>query len=810
MVIFLSRSNPAGSHERQRVDERSRGAHDTTRGRSWLPPNQAEASFGVSNPTRMKLFVFKWTTSCRLALLGGLLLATRAYGIETTWIYSVQLSAAVDPAAGRIQLQWPADHLPVSSYTVHRRIPRETYWSEGVTLPGTATSLLEENLPAGATYEYQVVKQGVGYTGYGYITVGLNAPLVDQRGKIILVVDRTIAGGIANELSRLQSDLTGDGWTVLRKDVGREDRPAAVRAQIKMEYDADREQVKAVLLLGHIPVVRSGNLNVDGHEARPMPADVFYGEMDGDWTDRDGDGVYDQSLLPSDVELQVGRVDFADLPGTYAATQPYPGEVELLRRYLDKDHAYRQATIRPAARAIVGNQIGDGSGQAYAASGYRNFAPLVGVGQVVTLNTDADQPEQDRWSTRLARDNYLWAFGCGAGSDLSVSNIGTHGASRDLWSTDFIDLKLKGTFYLFFGSWFADWSKSENVLRSALVAPDYGLAAAWSGRPHLFFHAMGAGETLGQGIRASQNNDGKLYQNQVQRQLRGIHIALLGDPTLRMNMIASPAEATAAAGGSDVVLGWKASAAAVAGYHLYRAANPGGPFKRLTEALVTELRFVDANRVNETATYMIRAVSLQVGLSGSYTDASQGAFANYMGVSPPAIPAPAPAAVVRDTPWIDDALPAGALAYSTDNDRWNWVDADPAPFSGSVAHRSEIAAGLHHHFFANAGAPLLVNAGETLYAYVYLDPANPPRAIELTWNADSWEHRAYWGENLFVEGTDGTVSRRLMGALPVLGRWVRLEVPARVVGLEGHVATGMGFTLFDGRATWDRAGKTGP
>ena len=46
-----------------------------------------------------------------------------------------------------------------------------------------------------------------------------------------------------------------------------------------------------------------------------------------------------------------------------------------------------------------------------------------------------------------------------------------------------------------------------------------------------------------------------------------------------------------------------------------------------------------------------------------------------------------------------------------------------------------------------------------------------------------------------------------MGALPALGQWVRLEVPAAQVGLEGRTLNGMAFTLNDGRATWDYAGK---
>ncbi len=49
-----------------------------------------------------------------------------------------------------------------------------------------------------------------------------------------------------------------------------------------------------------------------------------------------------------------------------------------------------------------------------------------------------------------------------------------------------------------------------------------------------------------------------------------------------------------------------------------------------------------------------------------------------------------------------------------------------------------------------------------------------------------------------------------MGMLPPAGRWVRLEVPAAAVGLEGHTVNGMAFTLAGGLASWDRAGKLVP
>lgn len=70
-----------------------------------------------------------------------------------------------------------------------------------------------------------------------------------------------------------------------------------------------------------------------------------------------------------------------------------------------------------------------------------------------------------------------------------------------------------------------------------------------------------------------------------------------------------------------------------------------------------------------------------------------------------------------------------------------------------------------------------------------------------------WEHRAYWGANLIGWGADGTNSRRHMGPLPAAGQWVRLEVPASAVGLEGQVVHGLALTLYNGRAAWDKVGK---
>src|SRR5947207_371520 len=144
--------------------------------------------------------------------------------------------------------------------------------------------------------------------------------------------------------------------------------------------------------------------------------------------------------------------------------------------------------------------------------------------------------------------------------------------------------------------------------------------------------------------------------------------------------------------------------------------------------------------------------------------------------------------LASDLVWVDDAVPTGANTGVSGGDSWKWINSNPAPFSGALAHQSAVKAGTHEHFFTRATDTLSVNTNNTLFTYVYLDPTNPPSELLLQWTdlANDSEHRAYWGTNSIPLGTNGTASLYSMGALPPAGQWVRLEVPSRLVRLDGH------------------------
>ncbi|HXT42256.1 MAG TPA: Ig-like domain-containing protein, partial [Candidatus Angelobacter sp.] len=170
---------------------------------------------------------------------------------------------------------------------------------------------------------------------------------------------------------------------------------------------------------------------------------------------------------------------------------------------------------------------------------------------------------------------------------------------------------------------------------------------------------------------------------------------------------------------------------------------------------------------------------------------------------------PPPASATNDVVWVNDAVPTGAWTGADYGDSWNWVGGNPTPYSGALAHQSALVTGVHSHYFSGATATLPVSIGDKMFTYVYLDPASPPQEVMLMWSdGASWSHAAYWGANLIQWGANGTASQYPAGALPAAGQWVRLEVPASLVALEGSAVSGMQFVLYDGRATFDLSGKS--
>jgi formylglycine-generating enzyme required for sulfatase activity/tetratricopeptide (TPR) repeat protein len=165
------------------------------------------------------------------------------------------------------------------------------------------------------------------------------------------------------------------------------------------------------------------------------------------------------------------------------------------------------------------------------------------------------------------------------------------------------------------------------------------------------------------------------------------------------------------------------------------------------------------------------------------------------------------AVATGDQFWIDDAAPSGARLQG--NTPWEWVSKPDHPvFRGQKAMRRQ-AEGLSQHFFDGADSRLRIGHGARLFAYVFLDPKDPPKTVMLQFNDGNWSHRAFWGEDLIPYGMGDKEEHLPMGPLPKAGEWVRLEVEAARVGLRaGAELNGWAFTQHGGTCYWDAAGGT--
>ncbi len=164
---------------------------------------------------------------------------------------------------------------------------------------------------------------------------------------------------------------------------------------------------------------------------------------------------------------------------------------------------------------------------------------------------------------------------------------------------------------------------------------------------------------------------------------------------------------------------------------------------------------------------------------------------------------------VTETVWIEDDFPAGAKAESNAGTApTSWIEAVKGPVQSGKRALTRKADAIGQDFFTGASQPLTPTATGNFFAHVYLDSANPPKAIMLQFHTDGWKHRANWGDDdAITYGIKNTPEKVLMGKLPEAGKWVRLEVSAAKLGIKPSTKiTGMAFTQFGGTVHWDKAG----
>lgn len=564
---------------------------------------------------------------CLFAAAALLLGSFQTRAVDEARLQAVEASVQTQESPPAIRLVWANPERPAARYRISKRAGNAS-WSEIAVVGGSETGWTDSNVAAGQGYEYRIIKEtNEGYLGHAYLWAGIRAPILEDTGKVLLLVRDNVSGAIAGELEQFRKDLVAEGWEALRQDVSGSVTPPQVRSVIQSAYNSSGGSLKQVLLIGHIAVPYSGNIMPDGHDNHQgaWPADGYYADVTGTWTDssvntraseRDdnwnvpGDGKFDQSRYPAELKLAVGRIDFFEMT-CFANKANARSEIDLTRQYFVKNHQFRSGQWQVARRGLVLDHFGLRDTNGVSASAWANFAAYFGASanSMLDLNT---------FFSRLSSETALWTWTAGGGSYYYSSGVGT--------SDDFALTDVNVVFSLSLGSYFGDWNNESNWLKAALGSGKI-LVSIYSGIPRGNFHKMALGGTIGESFLLTQNNnfsDGYLPDTQGTHE---VHQALLGDPTLRMWPRSTVGRLTATGGAGKAMLTWTAPAGGdYTGAHIYRGSSANGPFARITSSPVSALSYTDTVGAG-TYSYLVRPVYLESNGSGSFYNLGQGTVA---------------------------------------------------------------------------------------------------------------------------------------------------------------------------------------
>jgi hypothetical protein len=570
---------------------------------------------------------------------------------ESRWMLSgtlPRLSATprADPRGpDHLQLDVHLPAIGTPEVWLQRRLLSDTNWLTLAQGPGLSNFI--DTVTPGVPYEYRAFR---GPPAHRYprftLTAGIDLPAVEQRGRVLLVVDETLAGALDGQVRQLQADLVGDGWSIVRTNAPRHNDSfwaantngiARLKEWIAGWSGPGCAATQVVFLVGHVVIPYSGFSPTDGHidHQGAWPSDAYYGDLRSTWTDQSsnlfsqlypetrnepGDGRFDQDFLNQPLAMGVGRVDFSNLPALPV------GELELLKRYLAKSHRYRHRQLPWQAEFPLGipprvmaynhfgghlfslNDMGLSGATRHASAWFGPDPALVSVGDILLRR---DLP---------VAASFLSAAGSPDRINAGEPNIETSTASLALASPE-----PPAVFFQFRSSYMGDWNfRRNNFLRALTALPHYGLAAVWKNIGYWRFDGLALGQHLGAGmVRMMDRTTDYYLVGDTHRDL-----TILGDPTLRLHPISPPGEVQAEREGAHVRIQWSVPTGAE-GCYVYWSPRRNGPFERrlMVTAGATTLA-IHTNAPSGFLIYLVRTAVKVTSGSGSYTNLSQGAYSN--------------------------------------------------------------------------------------------------------------------------------------------------------------------------------------
>ncbi len=492
----------------------------------------------------------------------------------------------------------------VGDFIVKQKNINSNYWEKIEKYP-TETRFIIDTIKKSNPIEYGFKVASDTIEAFGYYIVGYEVEAPIYNGKALILVDSTIYPFIKDELHEFIIDLENDGWYAESRIVPRAEKfnPIEVRKVKRIVNSYKRRwagDFKALLLVGRVAVPYTGNYSFDGHTEHfgAFPSDLVYLIDDTLLTDEvennitasreenwnvPFDGKYDQITLPDSLKIALGRIDFSNL------TFFKQSEIELTRSYFKKNRSFRYGEKQRNLNGLIDDGFGTQSEEIFSANAWMNFYSL------------CDTIVEGNYFENVSKEYFCFSYACNSGSYTSLWN--------SINSEQCANFNIHSTFIFLLGSYFWDWDVENNLLRSIVASSPDALLSAWIGRPFWHLHHLNFGYPFAKSFLATANNQ-NLYLSTSKYGQRGMHLEIIGDPTLRIYYPKPIANLKLSIQKPNLVsLEWEVFELVdnLLGYQILRK-YPGGNYKTIATLSKDKRTYHDTLETSGKYQYQIRAI----------------------------------------------------------------------------------------------------------------------------------------------------------------------------------------------------------
>jgi len=347
--------------------------------------------------------------------------------------------------------------------------------------------------------------------------IPLQSQAIDSQGSLFYVlVNSSIYSEIESSLTQYVTDLQNEGYSVEIHTISG-GTPEEIRSFLA---SAVPNGLVGVFFVGDIPEVQFEMDVPDPWGYEKFSIDLFFMDLDGTWTDSDGDNLYDVHDGDVAPDIYFGRLKASNIDGD---------EVSMINDYFEKIHNYRIGALSLPERALI--YVDDD----WVDLADADNAALQLIYNETTVVKDEVTTDAEDYTRRITEGTgYEWVhLRChGTSHDHTFKKYGGW-AGTVSWQ-DYRTMNPKVMFYQLFACSAANYTSANNVGGTIVLATSYGVLVVGNTKKggmlsrEDFYGPIAQAKSIGAAFQEWFIKNGEYARNWA------YGMTIIGDPTLQI------------------------------------------------------------------------------------------------------------------------------------------------------------------------------------------------------------------------------------------------------------------------------------